>query len=136
MHGNIEVDYLHRRVYAVCLRDDERVIEVFINLQVPETIRELESKLLLVLRRETESYEFKNEHSHITVTPSRAIIRNNLPNLCSFEQEGECDAESLYWIVCKYNIFSENLERMARKENVYNPITELDRRMALIHPDI
>lgn len=135
MYGNIGVDYLYRRVYAVCPRDDERAIELFINLQAPPTIGELERKLLPVLRRETESYEFENEHSHVIVTPSKAMIRNYLPDLCSFEQEGECDTESLYWIICKYNLFSENLERMARGENVYNPLTEINRRMALIHPD-
>lgn len=112
MSNAIKYDFRTGRTYAVSDGIIGKALEMFINLQTPAGVRELEEKLRDLLQGKTDHYVNLKEHTEIFANRETAFVKDYyIP--CEGPIRGLYKTKDVYRLACDYDLTEHNMAVLA-----------------------
>ena len=133
MLGGLKPSLLTEDVKAVAFTKESFAVGIFIDLQTPESMKDIEQELLKVLNGEQKEYDYIDQLFTLHADKEESIIDVHLPKYSESESHSTIPTLYLYNYACSYNIYYSIIESVNKGEKPIAYQTEYDRRMNLVN---
>ena len=113
-----------------------KALEIYLNLQNPAEVIQLEEGLRLVLQGKTKSYKQSEEHTKLFADPKTTIVKSYIQPGTKEPIKGDYPTRHVYRLACHYNLTERNMNIINSGGHLQtSPIEDLQKKMDFIPPE-
>ena len=135
MANKINYNFRTGEVYASSDGMIGKPLEIYINLQNPETMKRLEDRLRDVLQDKLKEHEEFDEHTRLFADKETTVVKSYIIPEEKKPIEGDYPTMFVYRLVCNYNLTFQNMAIINSGGQLQSdPEEDLQKKMDLVSP--